>query len=257
MQLTRHRQRSRCSDGVVTGLTDASALAAEARAGHKQAAAERAVAWIDSGMVVGLGSGSTAVFAIRRIGMLVQAGTLRDLLGVPTSAASEAEARRHRNPIAEPGWQGAIDVTIDGADEVDPALDLIKGGGGALLHEKVVAQASRRLIVVADDSKLSTRLGMRCGVPVEVIPFGWRSQARFIESLGARVDLRSRPDGTPFTTDEGNFVLDCAFGPLAEASRIDAALAGRAGIVENGIFLGLATDLIVAGVAGVRHQSRA
>lgn len=237
-------------------MTDARAGAEEARAGHKQAAAERAVDWIESGMVVGLGSGSTAVFAIRRIGMLLGAGTLRDLLGVPTSSASEAEARRLRIPIAEVGWQGAIDVTIDGADEVDPALDLIKGAGGALLHEKVVAQASRRVIIVADETKLSVRLGTRSEIPVEVLAFGWRSQARYLESLGARVSVRSQPDGAPFTTDEGNLILDCAFGPVARPSEHAAALDGRAGIVEHGLFLGLATDLIVAGVSGITHRKR-
>ena len=237
-------------------MTDARAGAEEARAGHKQAAAERAVDWIESGMVVGLGSGSTAVFAIRRIGVLLGAGTLRDLLGVPTSSASEAEARRLRIPIAEVGWQGAIDVTIDGADEVDPALDLIKGAGGALLHEKVVAQASRRVIIVADETKLSVRLGTRSEIPVEVLAFGWRSQARYLESLGARVSVRSQPDGAPFTTDEGNLILDCAFGPVARPSELAAALDGRAGIVEHGLFLGLATDLIVAGVSGITHRKR-
>ena len=237
-------------------MTDARAGAEEARAGHKQAAAERAVDWIESGMVVGLGSGSTAVFAIRRIGMLLGAGSLRDVLGVPTSSASEAEARRLRIPIAEVGWQGAIDVTIDGADEVDPALDLIKGAGGALLHEKVVAQASRRVIIVADETKLSVRLGTRSEIPVEVLAFGWRSQARYLESLGARVSVRSQPDGAPFTTDEGNLILDCAFGPVARPSELAAALDGRAGIVEHGLFLGLATDLIVAGVSGITHRKR-
>ena len=237
-------------------MTDARAGAEEARAGHKQAAGERAVDWIESGMVVGLGSGSTAVFAIRRIGMLLGAGSLRDVLGVPTSSASEAEARRLRIPIAEVGWQGAIDVTIDGADEVDPALDLIKGAGGALLHEKVVAQASRRVIIVADETKLSVRLGTRSEIPVEVLAFGWRSQARYLESLGARVSVRSQPDGAPFTTDEGNLILDCAFGPVARPSELAAALDGRAGIVEHGLFLGLATDLIVAGVSGITHRKR-
>ena len=223
---------------------------------HKQAAAERAVEFVASGMKVGLGSGSTAGFAIRRIGALLRDGFLRDLLGVPTSAAAEAEARRLEIPIAEPGWQGAIDLTIDGADEVDPALDLIKGGGGALLREKIVAQASRREIIVADQAKLSPSLGTRRAVPVEVLAFGWRSQARYLESLGARVSVRSRPDGTPFATDQGNLILDCAFGPIPQSSELAAELGARAGILEHGLFLGLATDLIVAGDAGITHRSR-
>lgn len=228
----------------------------EALAGYKRAAAMRAVEWVESGMVVGLGSGTTAVFAIRHIGALLQAKTLRDLLGVPTSAASETEARRLRIPIAELEWQGAIDVTIDGADEVDPALDLIKGGGGALLREKIVAQASRREIIVVDETKLSPSLGTRRAVPVEVLAFGWRSQAEYLESLGARVSVRSRSNGAPFSTDEGNFILDCAFGPIAQAATLAAAIGSRAGVVAHGLFIGLATDLIVAGVEGIRHRSR-
>ena len=223
---------------------------------HKQAAAERAVEFVTSGMIVGLGSGSTAGFAIRRIGALLRDGVLRDLLGVPTSAATEAEARRLGIPIAEPGWQGAIDLTIDGADEVDPALDLIKGGGGALLREKIVAQASRREIIVADQTKLSPRLGTRRAVPVEVLGFGWRSQARYLESLGARVSLRSRPDGGPFASDQGNLILDCAFGPIPQPAGLAAELGSRAGILEHGLFLGLTTELIVAGHAGITHRTR-
>lgn len=237
-----------------TGVPEASAAAAQAR--HKQAAAERAVELVESGMIVGLGSGSTAGFAIRRIGGMLRAGRLRDLLGVPTSAATEAEARRLGIPIADADWQGAIDLTIDGADEVDSALDLIKGGGGALLREKIVAQASRREIIVVDETKLSPTLGTRGAVPVEVLGFGWRSQARYLESLGARVSVRSRSDGAPFRSDQGNLILDCAFGPIARSAELAAQLGARAGIVEHGLFLGLATDLIVAGGAGITHRSR-
>lgn len=211
---------------------------------------------VESGMIVGLGSGSTASFAIRRIGALLREGALRNLLGVPTSAATEAEARRLGIPIAEADWAGAIDLTIDGADEVDPALDLIKGGGGALLREKIVAQASRREIIVVDETKLSPSLGTRRAVPVEVLGFGWRSQARYLESLGARVSVRSRPDGAPFASDQGNLILDCAFGPIPRPAELAAELGSRAGIVEHGLFLGLATDLIVAGAAGITHRSR-
>lgn len=223
---------------------------------HKQAAAERAVEFVTSGMIVGLGSGSTAGFAVRRIGALLEQRVLRDLLGVPTSAAAEAEARRLGIPIADADWQGPIDLTIDGADEVDSALDLIKGGGGALLREKIVAQASRREIIVVDETKLSPTLGTRGAVPVEVLGFGWRSQARYLESLGARVSVRSRSDGAPFRSDQGNLILDCAFGPIARSAELAARLGARAGIVEHGLFLGLATDLIVAGGAGITHRSR-
>lgn len=223
---------------------------------HKQAAAERAVEFVASGMIIGIGSGSTARFAIQRIGALLRVGVVGELLGVPTSVESEVEARRQGIPLAEPDWQGPIDLTIDGADEVSPALDLIKGGGGALLREKIVAQASRRMLIVVDETKLSPGLGTRWAVPVEVLGFGWRSQARYLESCGARVSVRSQLDGEPFVTDQGNFILDCAFGPIANPVDLATALSSRAGIVAHGLFLGLATDLIVAGDTGINHRVR-
>ena len=146
-----------------------------------------------------------------------------------------------------------MDLTIDGADEVDPELNLIKGGGGVLLHEKLVAQASLREVIVVDESKLSPALGTHWALPVEVIPFGWHAQKRFLESLGARITVRQQHDGTPFRTDQGNLVLDCAFGPIPQPLELAATLDARTGIVEHGLFLGLATEVIVAGVDGVRH----
>lgn len=226
------------------------------RALRRFAAAERAVQFVESGMTVGLGSGSTAILAVRRIGELLRRGALHDLLGVPTSAATESEARQLGVPIAGTDWQGAIDVTIDGADEVDDALDLIKGAGGALLREKIVAQATSREIIVVDESKLSPTLGTYRAVPVEVLAFGQSSQARFLESLGARVTVRMRLDGTPFETAQGNRILDCEFGPVARPAELAAMLGSRGGIVEHGLFIGLATDLIVAGAAGVTHRTR-
>jgi ribose 5-phosphate isomerase A len=148
---------------------------------------------------------------------------------------------------------GAVDLTIDGADEVDPALNLIKGGGGALLHEKIVAQASLREIIIIDESKLSPVLGTVWPLPVEVIPFGVHSQRRFLTSLGARVRVRQLHDGTPFKTDQGNLILDCAFGPISRPMELAARLDARTGIVEHGLFLGLATEVIVAGADGIRH----
>jgi ribose 5-phosphate isomerase A len=232
-----------------------SASDTEGRARHKQEAAERAVELVTSGMVVGLGTGSTAIFAVRRLGELLREGRLRDIVGVPTSSGVEAEARRLGISLMLDG-KADVDVTIDGADEVDPDLNLIKGGGGALLHEKIVAQASRREIIVVDDGKLSPRLGTRWAVPVEVIGFVWRSQARFLESLGARIALRHGADGQPFTTDEGNLILDCAFGPIAAPAELAARLDARTGIVEHGLFVHLATDVIVAGDDGIRHLTR-
>jgi ribose 5-phosphate isomerase A len=227
------------------------------RTRYKQEAAERAVEFVESGMVVGLGTGSTAIFAIRRIGALLRAGVLRDLVGVPTSATTEAEARRLGISILDAAdGPCAIDLTIDGADEVDLELNLIKGGGGALLREKIVAQASRREMIVVDETKLSSRLGTRRPLPVEVISFGWRAQVAYLESLGAQVSVRRGDRGDPFRSDQGNLVLDCAFGSIGRPTELAVRLGARAGIVEHGLFLGLATDLIVAGEAGISHRTR-
>ena len=222
----------------------------------KQRAAERAVEFVKSGMVVGLGHGSTAIFAVRRIAQLLHEGQLQDIFGVPCSRQVEEDARRLGIPLTTLDEHPVVDVTIDGADEVDPDLNLIKGGGGALLREKMVAQASRREIIVVDESKLSPALGTRWAVPVEIVPFGWRSQSAYLESLGAQPVLRLSSDGTPFTTDQGTLILDCNFGPIAQPAQLAARLSERAGIVEHGLFLGLATDVIVASVEGIRHLKR-
>jgi ribose 5-phosphate isomerase A len=222
----------------------------------KQQAAERAVEFVESGRVVGLGHGSTAIFAVRRIAQLLHEGQLRDILGVPSSLQVEEEARRLGIPLTTLIEHPVVDLTIDGADEVDPHLDLIKGGGGALLHEKIVAQASHREIIVVDESKLSPALGTHRPVPVEVVPFGWRSQVAYLESLGAQVILRRNGRGNPWQTDQGNLILDCHFGPIPDPAQLAIRLNARAGIVEHGLFLGLATDVIVAGSQGIRHLKR-
>jgi len=222
----------------------------------KQQAAERAVEFVKSGMIVGLGYGSTAAFAVRRIAQLLQEGQLRDILGVPCSLQVQEEAQRLGIPLTTLDEHPVIDLTIDGADEVDPHLDLIKGGGGALLREKIVAQASRREMIVVDESKLSPALGTRWSVPVEVVPFGWRSQAAYLEALGARLVLRQNTDGTLFKTDQGNLILDCHFGPISQPAQLAARMSERAGIIEHGLFLGLATDVIVASDQGIRHLKR-
>jgi ribose 5-phosphate isomerase A len=222
----------------------------------KQQAARRAVESVESGMVVGLGDGSTARMAVRRIADLLQSGQLRDILCVPCSLQVEEEARRLGIPLTTLEEHPVIDVTIDGADEVDPNLDLIKGGGGALLREKIVAQASRREIIVVDESKLSPALGTHWPVPVELIPFGWRSQAAYLESLGARVTLRTQDNSSPFKTDQGNLIVDCNFGPISQPRLLEEKLRERVGIVEHGLFLGLATDVIVGTAEGINHLKR-
>jgi ribose 5-phosphate isomerase A len=224
---------------------------------QKQEAAARAVMLVESGMVVGLGAGSTAAFAVRLIAERLRQGQLHDVVGIPCSREVGATAQQLGIPLTSLEECAAIDLTIDGADEVDPDMNLIKGGGGALLHEKIVAQASRREIIIVDASKPSQRLGTKWALPVEVIPFGWGSQRRFLESLGANVIVRQTPDGELFKTDEGNLILDADFGPIADPSALARELDARTGIVEHGLFLDLATDLLVAGDDDIQHTTRA
>ncbi len=224
----------------------------DAAARYKQQAGEQAAALVQSGMVVGLGTGSTAIFAIRRIAALLCTGDLNGILAIATSRATEAAARALGIPMLADDIPREIDLTIDGADEVDPALNLIKGGGGALLREKIVAQASRREVIVIDAGKLSPRLGTHWPLPVEVLEFGWRAQAGFLERLGAAVTPRVDDDGL-FRTDEGNIILDSQFGPIADPAGLAGALEARAGLVAHGLFIGLASDVIVAGDDGLHY----
>ncbi|MFQ5398788.1 MAG: ribose-5-phosphate isomerase RpiA [Anaerolineae bacterium] len=222
----------------------------------KRQAAEKAVEQIGSGMVVGLGTGSTAVHAVRALGLLLQKGILHDIIGIPTSEVTASEARRWRIPLSSLDEHPQIDVTIDGADEIAPDLNLIKGLGGALLREKIVAAASRRMIVVADHSKRVARLGTRAPVPVEVIPFARQPVAAHLESLGARVVERVR-EGQRFITDEGNIILDCHFEAIPHPAELARAIREQPGVVEHGLFLGLATAAIVAAPSGINilHRS--
>lgn len=226
------------------------------RAGLKQLAAEYAVRLVQSGMRVGLGTGSTAYFATRRIAQLIQRGTLKDVIGFPTSKAAWLQAESSGIALMDDSMPENLDVTIDGADEVDPNLNLIKGGGGALFREKIVAQASRREIIAVDDSKLAPALGTHFYLPIEVAHFGWRSQMRFLESLGGRPKIRTLEDGRQFVSDSGNMIFDCSFDPITDPAALASSLSTRAGIIEHGLFIGLATDLIVASGTGIRHLQR-
>ncbi|MCW6511755.1 ribose-5-phosphate isomerase RpiA [Lichenifustis flavocetrariae] len=222
----------------------------------KQQAGIEAAALVESGMVVGLGTGSTAIFATRRVAERLHSGELCNIVAIATSHATDAAARELGIPMLTDDIPREIDITIDGADEVDPSLDLIKGGGGALLREKIVAQASRRQVIVVDESKLSPRLGTHWPLPVEVLEFGWRSQKRFLERLGAVVTPRKN-NGDLYRTDQGNMILDSRFGPfIHDVPVLAQGLGARAGIIEHGLFIGIAQDLIVAGVSGVRHMRR-
>ena len=180
----------------------------------KQKAAERAVGYVTSGMVVGLGSGSTVKYALEFLGEAVNSGKLERIVGIASSRQTEDLANTLGIPLTTFEEHPHIDLTIDGADEVDPQLNLIKGGGGALLREKIVAQASRRNIIIVDESKLSPRLGTQWAVPIEVIPFAIQVEMNFLQSLGASSTVRREGDQAPFITDEGNLILDANFGPI-------------------------------------------
>lgn len=222
----------------------------------KAQAAELAVGLVHSGTVVGLGTGSTAIFAVRLIAQKTREGLLEGIVGIPTSRAVEAEARQLQIPLSDLETHPVVDLTIDGADEVAPNLDVIKGGGGALLREKIVAQASQRVVIIVDESKPSAQLGTKWAVPVEVIPFGWETQRLYLESLGAQVVQRVNSDGSIFHTDHGNYILDCDFGPISNPLALSSSMNMRAGIVEHGLFLNIVTDVVVAGQNGVDHHRR-
>lgn len=242
------------SDPEQGGASDAADPDTLAR--EKRAAATLAVGLVADGAVVGLGSGSTALVALELLAARRAAGELAGIVAVPTSHTVEAAARRLGIPLTDLAAHPVIDVTIDGADEVDPQWCLIKGGGGALLREKIVAQASRREIIVVDHTKLSPRLGTRHRLPVEVVRFGWRPEALHLEQEGAAVALRRDDAGTPFRTDGGNYILDVDLGPIADPIGLAEHLRERAGVVAVGLFAGLTDDLVIGGPDGVRHESR-
>jgi len=222
----------------------------------KEKAACRAVELVESGMVVGLGTGSTTEYAVKCIAQKMKTGELSGIVGIPTSIRTENLARELNIPLVGFETHADIDLTIDGADEVDPDLNLIKGGGGALLREKVVAQASRRNIIIVDESKLVPKLGTGWALPIEVIAFARYTEEKFLRGLGGEVTVRSADDGTPFTTDQNNLILDANFGQIRVPSELAAQLNERAGIVEHGLFLNLATDVIVAQEGGLKHLTR-
>jgi len=226
---------------------------ADERDAMKQAAAEAAVALVEDGMVVGLGTGSTAAFAIA--GLIRRVGEGLRITGIPTSERSAAQAKAGGIVLTDFAANPRIDLTIDGADQVDTAsLDLIKGMGGALLREKIVAAASTKLVIIVDEAKLADRLALP--VPVEVVTFGWEATASRLADLGGQPVRRIGADGAPFLTDGGNFILDCAFGPLADAGATDRAVRDIVGVVESGLFIGRTDVVLIAGADGVRRLER-
>ena len=231
----------------------ADAIPADAdRDALKRAAAEAAVELVEDGMVVGLGTGSTAAFAVEALARR-QAKGLR-FVGIPTSQRTAAQAKAAGIPLTSFAEHRRIDLTIDGADEVERGtLNLIKGLGGALLREKIVAAASRRLAIIVDGDKLVDRLGTRAPVPVEVVAFGLEATQAALEALGASARLRLSPAHdplVPFVTDSGNRILDCSFGPIADPARLEERI-GR--VVESGLFISRAGPVFVADAAGVHR----
>jgi ribose 5-phosphate isomerase A len=222
----------------------------------KMRAAEAALRHVRDGMVVGLGSGSTASLFIEMLCKHCQAGKAKGIRGVPTSVNSERLAREGGLPVIDLLEAGECDVTIDGADEVDPKLDLIKGLGGALLREKIVAQNTRKMIVIVDESKIVPYLGHHCPLPVEVIQFAHEVSERYLRELGSVPEQRRNADGSPFVSDNGNYYYHCQFGPIHDPAALDRKLRSRAGIVETGLFVGRASVVIVAGKSGVRELVR-
>ena len=215
----------------------------------KQAAARRAVELVEDGMVLGLGTGSTAGFVIEELATRIREG-LR-VVAIPTSEHTAELARRLGIALATLGEHRRLDLAIDGADEVERAsLNLIKGHGGALLREKIVAAASDRFVVVVDDDKLVDRLGERFPVPVEVVQFGWQATAAGLEKLGAVPELR-QTDGRAFVTDGGNFILDCRFGTLDDAQALECRINMIVGVVENGLFIGRTSRVVIGTERGV------
>lgn len=222
----------------------------------KRKAAERAARYVESGMRVGIGTGSTAKHFVDVLGERLKAGTLQDIVGVPTSRATEAHATEVGIPLATLDDQPRLDVTVDGADEIGPGLDLIKGHGGALLWEKLVAGASKRFVIIADASKLVNRLGGRVALPVEVVSFGWSTHMPFFKRFGAQPALR-RKDGEPVRSDSGNFLIDCHFeGGIPDPVGVATAFKARVGIIETGLFIGMADTAVVAIDDGIRVLER-
>ena len=229
---------------------------AEAEALKREAARE-ALGRVRSGMRLGLGTGSTMAHFVDLLGEALSAGTLRDILGVPTSERTRIQAEALGITLQPLHQIQPLDLAVDGADEVDPDLNLVKGLGGALLREKMVVQAARRFVVIADESKAVPRLGTRAPLPVEVVPFAWESHLEPLRALGLDPVLRTSSDEVPYRTDNGNLILDLhAPDGFEDPEGLEARLLARAGVVETGFFLGMAEEVILAGPRGIRTMRR-
>ena len=223
---------------------------------QKKIAAEKAIERVRSGMVVGLGTGSTVYYALLKIGDMVREGL--DIVGIPTSAGTEKIAIAQQIPLATLAMHPTIDLTIDGADEVDKNLNLIKGGGAALVREKIIANASKEILIVVDESKVSRVLGTTFPLPVEIVRFGWEATQTEVNRICGRSTLRltSAEDGNqhPLITDNGNYILDCHFDGIPDPEEIELRLNNIPGVVENGIFVNRADKIIIGTSSGIRYM---
>ena len=222
----------------------------------KQQAAEQALTYVQSGMRLGLGSGTTARYVVEGLAARLRDGRLHTIVGVPTSDATAALARSLGVPLATLDEQPLLDIDIDGADEISPQLDLVKGLGGALLREKIVAAAASQFIVIGDSRKQVTTLGTHAPLPVEVIGFGLRPAERHLRALGCEPALRLTASGPPFITDEGNYILDCRFTSISKPAELSNAIRAISGVVDHGLFIGMATRAIIAGENGLIEIER-
>ncbi len=227
----------------------------------KRLAGEKAAEQIEDGMIVGLGTGSTVEYTLRKIGKMVKDGL--KIQGIPTSVHTKRIAKEENIPLTTLNENPEIDLTIDGADEVDSYLNLIKGGGGALTREKIIAFNSKKVIIVVDDSKVVKCLGIDFPLPVEVVKFGWKATKKALEQFGWKpaeerreevactVELREIMEGEPFITDNGNYILDCEFQRIDQPEELGIAMNNVPGVVETGLFIGLADEVIVGGKQGI------
>ncbi|MFH1101071.1 MAG: ribose-5-phosphate isomerase RpiA [Methanobacteriota archaeon] len=214
----------------------------------KRMAGEKALEYVEKGMIVGLGTGSTVAYTIKKLGDLVKKGL--QVTAVPTSNRTKKLAQECKIPLVDLDDHPEIDLTIDGADEVDSNLNAIKGGGGALTREKIVAYHSKQVIIVIDETKIVKALGTDFPLPVEVVKYGWPATKKSIEELGCKVELRRIVD-EPYITDNGNYILDCEFERIGEPEEIDLALHAIPGVVETGLFIGIVDDVIVGSKQGI------
>jgi ribose 5-phosphate isomerase A len=219
----------------------------------KKLAAEKAVEYVESGMILGLGTGSTVEYALKKLGEMVKNGL--DIKGIPTSMHTRKIAKEENISLTTIEENPEIDLTIDGADEVDSELNLIKGGGGALTREKIVAYHSKREIIVIDDTKVVKALGIDFPLPVEIVKFGWSSTKNKLEEFGCNVELR-KIMGDPYITDNSNYILDCEFERIDDPEQLEVNINNIPGVVENGLFIGLTDDVIVGSKQGIKTLTR-